>query len=377
MKHFALVVSVFLTLVSGFAAGQVPGRVQFDWGVNFDYIFHNEEFSDGSELFDLSGTLHAARLTPEAGVKVEQGFGSVTHRLMLGVDIFKQMGQGVQNTGLFKEMTLYYDVRARLKRESVLECTVGCFPRSRMRTLEYLGPFFSDRNLYLDNNIEGMLFKYSGRKLYAELALDWLGMHGQADDEPSRRERFQVLSSGRWNFAGEFELGWTGVFYHFANSYEVHNIVDNHSLNPWLGWRGRRTWFDEISVNAGVLYGYQWARDDEDAPRNLVGFFSRQQLSKWHLGLRNAFYFGPDLQPFLEGYGTDLYSGDPCYHTYRTDASWTDQLSVYYNPFIGRRIQLYVALNFHLGQGREATSLTPAIPVFRGWEQVFTVKFEI
>ena len=43
---------------------------QFKYDVKFDYIFLNSEFDRSSNVFEKSGTLHAARLTPLVGDRV-------------------------------------------------------------------------------------------------------------------------------------------------------------------------------------------------------------------------------------------------------------------------------------------------------------------
>ena len=84
MKRIA---TAFAFLTLSFAAS----AQKFDYNVNFDYLFRNYEYDGSMELYHKSYTLHAARLTPEAGLLVIQN-DRVFHRVRFGIDIYKDMG---------------------------------------------------------------------------------------------------------------------------------------------------------------------------------------------------------------------------------------------------------------------------------------------
>lgn len=65
--------------------------IKFAYDINFEYNFDNREFDTGGNLYTNSMTINAARLTPMAGFKINEGNKS-EHKVMLGIDILKNMG---------------------------------------------------------------------------------------------------------------------------------------------------------------------------------------------------------------------------------------------------------------------------------------------
>lgn len=369
MKNLAaLSVCVFLHLC---AAAQT-----LDWNIAFDYRFSNYEYARSGGMYDPSYTLHAARLTPEAGILLKQG-GNVFHRVRAGVDLFRDMGAYSGVGELFGETVLYYDLEAAFRNGGVLEAVAGVFPRRFTRERDYIGPFLDDDRCFVDNNLEGMLFKYSNRRIYAELALDWPGKIGD-ELHPLRRERFQILSDGCWNFAGAFSLLWCGSLYHFSCAPQLANVVDNGMLHLGVSW-SPDTCLDVFSLDARGLFTYQNDRHTGEGPLLPMGMTSRQRLGKWKLALENRFYFGDDLMPLYESgyggvqYGADLYYADLAFHTRHASPSWADCLSVLYEPSLGRFLKLCVGLSFKFGEPPAASG----IPVFRGWQQTFALRFDL
>ena len=365
----------FLTLLSLSMVLSLPAAAQkLDWNLNFDYLFRNYEFDRSSNIFEDSYTLHAARLTPEVGVLVKQD-ASVFHRVRAGVDLFKQMGEGLKAADLIGEPVLYYDAEAAMRGGGRFEALAGIFPR-RYCEGDYVGLYFDDDILFYDNNLEGILLKYRNNKVFAELGLDWPGKIGD-DAHPSRRERFQVFTAGLWNFAGRFSFGWTGSFYHFANSPTNHNVVDNHMLNPWLEW-APFSFMDELRITAGGVFTYQCDRQHDMDLRFPMGFLSRQVVSKWGIVLDNQFYFGDDLMPFFETkfsdfpYGTELYRGDLAFHTRLSGPGWFDMVNLKYEPSLTRWLKLSVAFSFFLGEPPASSC-----PVFRGWQQSVGLRVDL
>lgn len=345
---------------------------KLDYNIDFQYIFNNHEFDASSEKFDPSFTLNAARLTPSFGCRIEQN-RHIHHRVMVGLDLYKNMGEGVRADDLRREMTIYYDIDAWFRNKGHFGAIAGMYPRAFMEG-DYVGPFFDDCLLFTDCNMEGMAFKYRNERIYAEIGLDWMGMLGDIE-HPLRRERFQVLSSGDWNFAGNVSLGWRGSFYHFACSPQSPNVIDNHMLHPYLKW-SPDTWLDELSVCAGVVASYQRDRRASSEPTILCGALVSQKLSKWKVGIDNTFYFGPDLMPLYDNsyggvkYGSDLYFGDECYHTQADGDSWCDILKLYYKPKLSKFVSISVATIFHIGQPSDQ-------PAMRGSQQVVSLHLNL
>ena len=348
----------------------LPARAQtFEYGVDFTYFFDNLEYGDGDRNtgFDPAMTLNAMRLTPEIGLGLSGG--CLSHRLMAGIDVVKDMGSGLKNKELFREITAYYTVDASLRDgRSHLSAVAGIFPRTFSKA-PFNPVFFDESVLFYDNNFEGFFFRYDSPRLYADLGLDWTGQYGGGGD-PSRRERFMVLSYGRWNFAGPVDLEWTVRMDHFAGSPLRWGVVDNDLLSPMVSWHPDNTALDLVNVSAGGVFSYQYDR----RPGNLVtggGFLTRQKLEKKHVGIDNIFYAGSDLMPFHDIYGSDLYLAEDCYHTRCTGTSWCDQLHLYFSPHITDWLALTVAFAFHFGESVDGS------PVLRGWQQMLSLKIDL
>lgn len=340
--------------------------VEFDWNVDFQYMFNNYEFDRSDDSFDESYTINAAKLSPTAGLLVKQN-EHILHRVMLGADIYHNMGEGLPVKDNLRELRAYYHLDSYFKNNGRFQAVAGVYPRSFMEG-DWRGPFFDDSVLFTDYNLEGMAFKYRNSTIFAEIGLDWMGMLGDSS-APMRRERFQVLSSGNWNFAGPFHFGWRGSFYHFACSPVCPNVVDNHMLNPFLEWTPD-CWFDSASLNLGAVMTYQRDRHNMESHVSPYGFLSQLKLSKCHFGIDNTFYYGNDLQPLFENgyegimYGRDLYFGEECFHTPQNQGFSCDQLAIHYSASIGKVADVVVAAIFHFGDQ------LADIPAFRGCQQV-------
>ena len=366
-KYFWSFVLLFLPAVAG--------AQHFDYNVNFDYLLSNYEYDRSHNIFDESYTLHAARLTPEIGILAHQG-RNMFHRVRVGVDMFKEMGTADKAADILGEVLMYYNLEAVLDNGGKFEAIAGRFPRNFSEGV-YIGPFFDDDVIFYDNNIDGFFIKYRTKKLYTEFGLDWMGKFG-TEEEPLRRERFQVLATGLWNFAGDFNLGWAGSFYHFATSPALPNVVDNHMFNPWVEWTPK-TFFDEVKVGAGVLLTYQCDRVDNMKEETPMGFYSQQLFGKWNLYFDNHFYFGDDLMPFYSRsyrgvmYGDELYRSDLGFHTRQDHPSWADFLTIRYEPEIANWFTLDLFFTFHFGEPSEALGS----PFFRGWQQAIQLRFNL
>jgi len=286
------------------------------------------------------------------------------------VDITKHTGEGLPVSDLFNELVIYYDIQASFRNRASFEALAGCFPRNNFEE-DYNGPLYSIQNLFLDSNVEGMLFKYKAENIYAELGLDWMGMMGDAS-HPDRRERFQVLSSGDWRFFGEFHLKWQGSFYHFACSPDSPNVVDNHTIIPAFEWRTDKV-LDQLYVNAGGVFTYQRDRDVAGSRTSPMGLISRQGVSKWGIHFDNMFYWGDDLQPFYSQYGSELYFGEGIFRTHSDKPSVADRIVLSYSPRIAKWLDLSVAAIFDFGSPLPSLG----VPAYRGCQQVVKLRFNI
>ena len=368
MKKIASVLlSICLSLA---AAGQ-----KLDYNVGLEYVFADYEYHASASFYDYSHTLHGVRLTPEVALLLTPS-PSVYHRLNLGVDLMRQMGEGVENVGLLRELLFYYSLDARFDNGGRFEAYAGAFPRRYGRREAYLGPIYDSDALYLDPNIEGMMFKYSrDKRIYAELALDWDGMFGDLLN-PSRRETFRILSTGSWRFAGDFSLGWTASFHHYSVSPERYYVVDDHLVNPRLEWEPF-TWMDDCRLELGGIVAYECNRLVIMKPFFPAGVYSRQLIGKWGLILDNRFYWGDDIAPFYDFdfagdvFGANIYSCEPGFRMPGEGPGWADWLTLRFAPHISSWLSVEAALMMQFG--------TPVYGgnVFRGFRPAIRLTVDL
>lgn len=340
---------------------QWSGRNRFAWeyDADFYYVFDNREYSRSGDAWIPSGTLHTAVLAPTVGFSVLQS-PRIHHRLTAGVELAHDMGSHTWSD-IAREPLIFYDVHVQTRR-GMFEGLAGIFPRRYMEG-EYSEAFFTWMFRQSDRNLEGLLLKWRAERFYAEIGLDWMGKYG-----PQTRERFQVVSAGRWEATWWLSLGWTGSFYHYACSEQAPNVVDNHLLQPWLKMDfARRTPWQELSVQAGALVGYQRERDREAQPRIPVGGELKLTARRWGVALQNTTYLGKDLTPYYHlldpagvQYGSELYSGSPFYNGFYdlAELAWTPQLTHY--------LSLRLAARASFGTKG-----------FLGWQQIITFRFSL
>ena len=341
---------------------------RFVYDAKFDYIFLNREFDRSANVFEQSGTLHAARLTPMIGVDWNQR-RRASHSLRLGVDLFRNMGEGLPAGEVFNEVLLYYQADVPLRRNATFSAVAGIFPRSFSEGY-YGDAFFSDEIYYLDNNFEGMFLKYKSPSAYAELGLDWCGMKGV-----TRREAFRIMSAGKVDLFGTslFGFGWAASMFHYAGSEMVRGVVDNTLVNPYLvADFSSVTPLQKLSLVAGPLVGYQWDRVAEPQARMPWGLESVLTVQKWNVGLEDIFYGGDDMYLLYDQYGESVYYGEPFYHWPWKGRSWFDKLSVYWQPRISPGVSLRVSVELFFG---EATDACPV--VYRGTNQKLSLLFDL
>ena len=345
--------------------------VKFDYNVDFEYLFNNYEFGDGDSQgpYDESRTINAARLTPTVGLAIRQK-PNVVHRVSAGIDLLREMGSGLPAGDVFRELTLNYSAAVELEKGR-FDAVAGIFPR-RFSEFDWTGPFYDDANLFYDNNLEGVYFKWRSRKFHAELGLDWNGQHGD-DANPDRREQFKVLSAGQWNFAGGFSLAWNAQFHHFACSQVDYNLVDDHMVNPRLEWCTDKAWFDRLKVTAGVVVAFQNDRKAEGDPQTPWGLTSTQEISKFGIRIHNYLFWGEDLMPYYQKYGSSLYSGEECFHTQFDGKSVVDILRISWEPRITDWLAVTVACHFHLG----TSDADNGIKTLRGSQQILGLRLNL
>lgn len=361
-----------------------PSKVQFAYGVNFDFDFDNREFDAGKERFTESMTLFGARLTPSIGINVRQN-KSVSHKIMLGIDVMKEFGNRpvnigsgpesdnkLENTKLFREITLYYGLNAKIG-DCQIEGYAGMFPR-RFSEGSYTKAFFSDSLLFYDNNLEGMLIKMRSSKSFIEAAADWRGKYGDF-----RREEFVLFGHGYYQFTKWFKVGFTMQYHHYANTSRYGSVVDNGLVHPFACFEFEKfTRMQELSLKLGWYQGLQQDRRLDFGTSTPSGAEAELGIRKWNVGIRNTLYFGEDLMTFYnstdaEGfkYGNNVYYGSPFYrvHASGNTGQWGmyNKMEIYYEPYIADFMNIRIGAIFHFPEGFR----------FGGTQQKVSISFNL
>ena len=360
MKKFLLPVIFILSALTARAQ-------QFDYNVGVQYGFINSEYSSSKNLFEESGTFNRANLTAEAGMRFDQKAG-LTHTVRGGLVFGKELGLSIEDQ-LDKQFLAYY----RIDKKTLwgnLSAAMGIFPRNFSEG-KYHEAIFSKEHCFTDTAFEGMMIKYREKGFYGELGLDWFGKYGTGS-----RERFQILSAGKWTMFGDFSLGWDACIYHFACSEELSNVVDNMFAHPYVLYEPA-TSLQKFSVSAGWMQKYDWDRACPDEKKFNGGLTANLKIGHWNVGLDNELFFGQDLMPnFIESndgvfYKTDLYFGNRFYHTQIEGFSLYNRAEIFYEPSIGDWIKLRISAIFHIGNP------TGEFGFFRGWQQLLTVAVDL
>ena len=324
-------------------------KVGFAYDLDFDMQFDNREFEGTS--YTSSMTIFGARVTPAVGVGLQQKNGT-KHRLMVGIDIMKNFGAASKNSELFDEMTLYYDVKKQIGKTG-FEMVAGVFPR-RYAEGSYSQAFYSDSLRFYDNNLEGLMLKFSRPKAYFEIGCDWMGMY-----DTFSRERFQIYSSGEGKVLPFLSLGYAASLYHFSCSGVSIGVVDNALINPYLRFDlASVADMQALSVRLGWLQALQNDRANVGHYVFPGGAEVVMEVQKWNVGVRNDMFIGTDMMPYYNAvdnagykYGSLLYMGSPFYRVWddgRDEVGLADRLEVYYAPKFGAPyLDMKVSAIFH------------------------------
>ena len=375
----------FLLLSAGlYAAEPMKDKVSFAYDVDFEMNFDNREFYRSA--FSSSMTIFGARLTPSIGVFVAQKNG-FNHKVMAGIDVMKDFGaspisqlaaggktdetvSSLNNLGLFREFTLWYNMQKKAGQTDV-GLYAGIFPR-RMMQGEYSRAFFSDSLRYYDNNLEGLLLTFGRPKAYFEVGCDWMGQFGT-----DRRERFMIFSAGKGDVLPFMSIGYSAYMYHFASSENIHGVVDNILANPWVRFDiAHLAGMQRMSARIGWLQGVQ---NDRRKVGNYIFSFGGElelEVRNWYVGIVNSLFYGTDMMPYYNSvdagdvkYGSRLYMGDPFYRIHddgRKGPGTYDRLEVYYEPVVGKFLNIRVAALFHFHSLR-----------YSGCQQTVSLRFNL
>ena len=360
---------IFLLLMFTFVSyAEDAEKVRFAYDVDFEMRFDNREFYRSN--FSPSMTIFGARLTPVVGVDIKDRSGSA-HKLMAGIDVMKDFGAADVNSELFRELTMYYNLRKKVSKTE-MEIYAGIFPRKLLGGAGWSQAFFSDSLKFYDNNLEGLLLKFHRPEAYFEVGCDWMGQYGVA-----RREKFMVFTSGCGKILPFMSLGYSGYMLHYANSTQAKGLVDNFLLDAYADFDfSGMSGLQNLSFKLGWLQAAQ--RDREYVGRFVTpyGVEFDQHVRNWNVGIYNRMFFGHDMMPYYNTvdnagvkYGSNLYFGDLFYRVHdngRTGAGLYDRLEAYYEPSLGKYMTLRVSAVFHFNDFN-----------YSGCQQVVSLRFNL
>lgn len=397
-----LIITALLALASLSASAQFPdffgfgmppqpeqqesSKLSFLYDVNFEYLLDNREYDASSEIYSPSATINALRLSPTFGLGIHAANG-VTHKLMMGIDIRKNMGENPTAEGssdswnwdMFQQISAWYQLG--LKRGNTrVDAYFGIIPR-RLLQGEYNEVFISDSLAFYRGNIEGPLVRITRPKAMYEIGIDWAGMIDEY-----RREQFHVFSYGKGLIAGNWlHVGWTFDLQHYANTTEYTGVVDNILAEPFIQADfGEMLGLQQFSAKLSALAGMQQDRRLDqgwDVPYGGKLVLSAMQ---WNLGLVNSVYVGTSLMPYYDDYdaggyqyGSSLYWGDPFYrvHGHPSRTEW-DEIGVYerieafWQPSLADGLKLRLSVVGHFAGDSEWYG-------FAGWQQKISLIFDL
>ncbi len=337
MKRLVLI--LLLALSSACALAQV----KFFTGSGLGYVFDNHEFDPSHGTYIPSETIHFVRVSNIFGWEFPQS-DNLTHKLVFGVDLVKQMGTEIEALkDVVADIPIYYNAVSDNGRRT-FTAAMGSFPRRFVKG-KYSEALMSEETVETDFNLDGMYLSWDKESFFTELALDWMGKYGN-----TRKERFQILSYGSWNLAPALSFGWAGSFYHYAGSVAAPGVVDNHHLQVFGKLDLAADSADsELSLKLSAIGSYQKDRRRDDLRLPFGG--EAEATVRWKsLGLKNVTAYTKDMLPFYKDldfagnpYGDMLYRGSKFYK------GFYDLAELYWTPKITKKLDLKVSFRFHFG----------------------------
>ena len=334
LQHIFLLVVALLTTVVSYAQEDTKLLL----GVNFDTFFDNTEYS--KTQIGKSRTVFSARLAPKIGVEWNE-----KNALIIGADLFADFGDETKFLSKARPQLYYRFSTPKVK------AYAGIFDRSAMEGY-YSELFFSDAYRYYENRVQGALGQYVAERGYVELSVDWCGMYSA-----EARERFRVLSAGRYNIGRRelFYVGYAAQMFHYANSKTTSgSVVDNVIINPYVGANFNA--FFDFDIKLHGILTMQRDRAVEPNMHKPGGALFQLHLSKWGVYLDEQIYVGSNLMPyyyaapneiFANGYGSDLYAGSTLFGTKpywqsdkQTPNTFFDTRIGYQNSFFNDTVRL-------------------------------------
>ena len=308
--------------------------------VQFQSAVINNEFEASSDAIATSFTIAGVRFAPFVGLRFAE-----QHRVMVGVSLFQDFG--ALNDKLSAQVSAWYQLDKK-----DFSFAMGIYPRTLLKG-RYSTLILSDQTRFCNTLLGGFMLQWRPNESLYEIALDWNGKRGE-----TRREEFNVVTSGHGVLTPWLSLNWEGMFHHYACSYLVWGVVDDIVFHPFASIDlTRYTGLQRLSFSAGAVIGYHCNRDASDR-RLPVGANLVADIGHWGFGIRNTAYYGGSQAPFYgsldasgEPFGCNLYMRNPQWQvTPEGGTGFYDKVDVYWAPKIGKAIEIRVRFSAHFGQ---------------------------
>lgn len=331
---FLSVAAVMVLAPAGLCA-----QVRFAYDVDFETHFDNGEYARSD--FKPSSTIFGARINPMVGFTVENSSGS--HKLMAGFDVTREFADEMEGRKYIYDLDFYY-IYSRQIRKVNMSVTAGIFPR-RFSTGNWSTAFFSDRFLFYNPYMTGILLSWKRPASRFEFGCDW--MWKKSD---TRREKFMLFSSGEGNVTDWLVLGYSAYMLHYASSFSVIGVCDNILAEPYARFDfAGMSGLQELSITAAWLQAMQRDRVQGD------GFVAPYcgdvtfRIKHWGVGIEDRTFVGKDIMPMYRQtdpigivYGSSLYLGDPFFQS-----PFYNRLNIFYAPRICRGVDIKAEVIFH------------------------------
>ena len=296
---------------------------QFAWSADYSALFCNRE---GGDEQTPDQTFLLMRLSPEVGVRINHGG---QHTLKGGVAWTQPMIASAEGGKVVP--TLYYNYKGDAWR-----VTMGMFPRTMLKG-EYPRYVWSDSLNYFTPNVRGIAVQYVKPHAHAQLMLDWRQMQSTV-----RREAFVVIADGAWHSSGMLTLGGLVQYNHLAkrkNAPDSEGVNDDAIMSATIGLDlTRKTSLDSMLLSAGPVLSLQRARADGKWQSPAGAVVNAHLRYRW-LEANQNFFFGKDLFPLYERFGSELNLGDP-YYRYKFYSRTSLAAHVINNHFVDLNVAL-------------------------------------
>ncbi|MBR1881873.1 MAG: hypothetical protein IJ808_02485 [Muribaculaceae bacterium] len=289
----------FVTLL---LALPIVAQERLVWDVDMNVLFNNRE---GGDEQTPDQTFFFTRLTAKGGVEFTTDFAA--HRIMGGASWYQPVNDRLDGYKVLP--ALYYQFT-----RSNTSLAMGMVPLVR----ELPTYLWSDSMSYCTPHVRGVVVDWHTTRSQFRAMLDWRQLRSH-----TRREAFNVLVSGQWNFHRHWGVGGFAQYNHLAKRYDAPEgecVVDDGTVNPLFFYDNNDSRV-RVRANAGAIIQLQRDRGDHKW-HTPCGFIGTARVAWRKFEASEMLFVGKDLFPLYDRYGSELNLGDPYFRskTYsRTD----------------------------------------------------------